>query len=97
MVLAWSSAICLALGVGLCLGSVYFFVDGLFETRGVIGCYDSCLGYAFGVILAVPGLCVSIVSSVLLANACCRIRRRNEEKDCGAGRLATRGDIAANA
>ena len=74
--LAGSSVVCLTLGVGLSLGSIYFFVDGLFERRGNPGCYDSCLGYAFGTVLVVPGLCMTIISLALLVNACIRLRRK---------------------
>lgn len=82
-VLSNISAICLSLGIIACLTSIYFFVDGLYETRGDYpGCYDSCIGYAFGSILVIVGGVITIVSGGLFVNAHYRLRsQRNSNNE----------------
>ena len=52
-------------------------MDCLKRRHGVDGCYDSCMGYAYGSILVIMGLCVTIISFVLLVNANYRLRRHH--------------------
>ena len=86
-VLFYTSNICLLLGLIVCFSSIYFFVDGLYETRGIYpaGCYDSCMGYAFGSILIVVGGCVTIVSGGLFVNAYYRLRRQKRSSNNNEG------------